>query len=271
MSQEPPGHNPDPRTGGSRRAGGQALRWGLIAVAAAAWLATMARLVHSEVLTHRESADVRDLVASARLTRQHASSRHVIRAGEAVIGRLASVVSGSRDEEQLAYIVDGELHGPLSVRLKAVVIASWDRRVERFVMDADVGGARHRFDGQRHAEDGSFEVRHRAPGVATPATWLLGDAPVLAAGPLPIPAFAREALDEPRHGEAPDPLGGAMTWDLRPASWETMDFGGRERRVRRQTLNVGAATVVLLTEDSGFPLRIELPGGLVMELAEDGE
>ena len=242
----------------------------VVAVAAAAWTVTMAQVLRSEVLRTRDSRDIRALVDSARLTREHASARYVIRGGEAILGTFSSAVSGSRDEEQLAYVVEGELHAPLQARLKAVLVATWDRKPERLVADLDLGGARHRVDGAL-AEDGrGFRLRYLAPGTAPEdaVTWELDEVPQLGPGPLPLPAFSTSSLSQSRSGVSESPSGD-LAWTLLEARQESLPIGGRMRRATRHELRVRDVDVIAWIDETGLPLRLQLPGGLVAELAED--
>lgn len=244
----------------------------MLGLAAVVWVATMGQLLKTEVLAARDSPDVRDVVASARLTREHASARYVIRAGATVLGTLASSVSGSRDEEQLAHVVEGELHSPVRARLKVIVVSNWDRRPERLAVDLDLAGSRHRVEGVLVSPAGPFRVRHLAPGVSPDEapSWDLDEVPRLAPGPLPMPELASPGNAGTRHGELTDPsTGRPLTWMAHPATWQSITLAGRQRRARRQELVVGDATVTAFTEESGFPLRLELPGGIVLELVEE--
>lgn len=265
MSQLTPGHNLErPRGGRGRRAA--LLAGGLL------WAATMAQVLRSEVLSRRESPDVRSVVAAARLTREHASASYVLRAGAAVVGTLNSTVSGSRDEEQLAYVVEGELHAPLQARLKGVVVAGWDRKPVRLALDLDLGGVRHRVDGGL-AGDGAFRLRYLPQGTPPDqaVTWEIDPAPVLAAGPLPIPEMSADALSRAQAGEVANPASGApMSWTLAAPVEETLFVGGRSRRVRRHDLVVSGMAATAWTEETGFPVKIELPGGLTLELVDEG-
>lgn len=260
MSQAGPRHNHD---GSGAR--GRLVRWAV----GAAWALTMALVVRSEVLAHRESEDVRRLVDSARLTRQHASARYLVRTDE-VLGTLSSTVSGSREEEQLAYILEGEIHAPVRVRLKGVVVAGWDRRPSRFAFDVDVAGSRHRLDSARGG-DGRFRVRYVDPSGDVARTWLLDDLPTLAPGPLPVPATDPSALAHEMSGSVPSPGGGApVGWTLSAPAPCTVAVAGEARSAVRRELQAGPATLVVYTEPDGFPLRLDLPGGVVIELAEEG-
>jgi len=268
MSQGAPGHN-------QQAARGTLKRHGLLILAGLAWVATMAQVLRSEVLERRESADVRALIESARLTRQHATARYVVRVGTSVIGTLASTVSGGRQEEQLQYVLDGELTLPTSVRVKGSVLASWDRRPERFVIEAMLGDQRHRLEGslRSDSEERLLEVRYLPPSGAPDdaPTWVLPDAPRLTPGPLPIPELSADALATSRSGVVPDPVTGDPTsWSIEPSAWEELSLAGSVRHVRRHDMRYGDYTLRAWTEATGFPVRFELPGGVVVELAEEG-
>jgi hypothetical protein len=247
-------------------------RFVLLAAAGLAWALTMGQILRSEVLTRRDSADVRALVDSARLTRQHAAARYVVRAGETILGTFSSAVSGSRDEEQLAYVVEGELHAPVRARLKGIVVATWDRRPERLVMDLDLAGLRHRVDGAL-ADGGSvLRIRYLAPG-ADPAdalSWDIVDPPLLGPGPLPLPALQQPGEATPRSGRVEAPgTGETLQWALETPSVETITITGIRRRAHRHELSVRGVRLAAWLDDSGLPLRADLPGGITAELAED--
>ena len=268
MSQGAPGHN-------QQAARSRLKRHGLLILAGLAWAATMAQVLRSEVLERRESPDVRALIESARLTRQHATARYVIRIGSAVVGTLASTVSGGRQEEQLQYVLDGELTLPVPVRLKGSVLASWDRRPERIVLEAMLGDQRHRLEGalKSDGEERLLSVRYLSPGGSPDdaPTWVLPDAPRLTPGPLPIPELSADALAASRSGVVPDPVTGDPTsWSIEASTREDLVLAGSVRHVRRHDMRYGAYTVRAWTEATGFPVRFELPGGIVIELAQEG-
>jgi hypothetical protein len=255
------------------------------------WLATMGAVVRAEIFGRRESADMRALVDSARLARTHASAVHAIRFGSATVGHLRSTVSGGQHEEQLAYLLEGQLTLVQPVRLKGVVLAGWDRRPQRLVLEATLGADRHRLDGTLRPDPASggalFELRYVPPLPSGAATrefeWVLPEAPVLAPGPLPIPEFLtgaglgadgasgeNPAAPISREGSMLDPMTGApTTWRLASSRIETLLIAGRPRDARRHDIKVGAWEGRAWTEATGFPLRLELPGGLVIELVEE--
>ena len=253
-----------------------------LALAGLAWLATLGQILRGEVLQRRESEDVRALVDSARLTREHASASYVIRLGTSTVGSLTSTVSGGQHEEQLAYVVEGRLSMPEDIRLKGVVLAGWDRRPERVVLEAVTGTTRHRLEGVlRHdaGTDGTlFEVRlSTGGGVPQEMNWVLPEAPVLAPGPLPIPEFSADATavpaapnEAPAEGARPSPFGGAsLRYVVTGAHLETLIVAGRPRRVRRRDIQLGAYQATAWVEASGFPVRLELPGSIVVELVSE--
>lgn len=297
MSQDVAGDNsgsqdPSPDAPGGRPAASSWVAWFLAwVVVGGLWLGTLAAVVRSEILQHRESADVRSLVDSARLARTHASALYAIRLGSATVGSLESTVSGGQHDEQLAYVIEGQLTVPQPIHLKGVVLAGWDRRPQRLVLEVTVGADRHRLDGtlQPDAASGGslFELRYTPPATsgldARAFNWVLPEAPLLAPGPLPIPEFsslarsnATEAGGEslsasvPREGALPDPMTGApMAWSISSTRVETLVIAGRAREARRHDLKVGAWEGRAWTEASGFPLRLELPGGVIVELIEE--
>jgi hypothetical protein len=265
-------------------------------VAGVAWLATMGQVLRSEVLQRRESADVRALVDSARLSQTHASATYAIRLGSATVGSLSSTVSGGQHDEQLAYVIEGQLSTPQDVRVKGVVLAGWDRRPERLMLEATIGGERHRLEGTLRddpATEGTlFELRYVPPpgGAPREGNWVLPEAPVLAPGPLPIPEFpgspGESSADVPlSHGRGPtagadvppaegvaaDPMtGGPLSWRMTTSHLETLDVAGREREVRRHDVTLGAWQASAWTEPSGFPVRLELPAwSVVVELVDE--
>jgi hypothetical protein len=212
---------------------------------------------------------MRALVESARLTRVHATARWNVRVGDRVIGTLHATVSGSRDEQQLAHEVTGELHAPLAVRLKGVVLATWDRRPERLVFDVDLGGARHRVDGRLVAPGGPLRLRHAGPSGEI-SEWDVEEPPILAPGPLPLPVLPTR--NEDLSGVADDPGGGGpVPWSLSAGRPVSLFVAGRVRRATSSELVVRGIPLRLIVEDSGMPLRLEAPGGLVAELVEDAK
>lgn len=248
-------------------------------VAGLAWAATLFHVLRSEVVRGRESADVRALVESARLTRVHASAMYLIRVGDATVGRLSSTVSGGQHEEQLTYVLDGELTIPQRVRLKGVVLAGWDRRPQRLVLEAATDARRHRLEGTLRPDSSTagsiFELRYVPPpgGAPLDGTWVLPEAPLLAPGPLPFPEFPGDELTASyglKRGAMPGPGSGPpMGWSVVTSHLESFTIAGRERQARRHDVRLDAWEGRAWTEASGFPLRLELPGSITIELTEE--
>lgn len=241
----------------------------VLLVTGLAWAFTMVQVLRSEVLTRRDSEDIRALVDSARLTRQHAAARWVVRASDSILGTFTSAVSGSRDEQQLAYVIEGELLAPLNARLKGILLATWDRRPERFVLDLDLSGVRHRVDGTL-TDAGTLRVRYLAPGASPEEalTWDIVDPPSLGPGPLPLPVFGKGG--GARSGSLQDPgAGGEFTWKLADSRMVTVAVAGSLRQGRLHELQVRGMTLAVILDETGLPLRLELPGGIVAELSED--
>jgi hypothetical protein len=255
----------------SRRARG---RRALLAVVALAWVATMARLVRSEGLGGGESEDVRALLASARRDRVHASARYEVRLGGRTVGWLESSVSGGQHDEQLAYSMSGRLDSPVEVVVRGVVIAGWDRTLQRLLLDVTLPGGRTGLVATtERGSGGVFVVSRRTPGSADAPVPLLvlPEAPVLAPGPLPLPELGGLARgDGSRQGVADDPLTGVETaWRVATAGEERVVIAGRARAARRLDVAYGTASATLLTEPDGFPLRLELPLGIEVVLVEE--
>ena len=256
-------------------------RWRRLAlpVAGLLWGATLLQVLPSEVVRGRESADVRALVESARLSRVHASATYLVRVGDAAVGRLSSTVSGGQNEEQLTYVIDGELTAPGRVVIKGGVLAGWDRRPERIVLEATMGGDRHRLEGILRPDSSTsgslFELRYVPPRGGTPfeGTWVLPEAPLLAPGPLPFPEFQGAEMSASfgtKQGAMADPTSGApMGWTVATSHLETFTIAGRRRQARRHDVRLGAWEGRAWTEASGFPLKLELPGSITIELAAE--
>jgi hypothetical protein len=150
-----------------------------------------------------------------------------------------------------------------------VVVADWDRHPARFALDLDIAGSRHRIDGARDAE-GLFRVRYVTPSGDVARTWLHDDPPVLAPGPIPMPALDATALAGDVSGDMPSPAGGVpLKWTLGAPARSSVTIEGVVRSAVRRELTAGPASIVFFTEENGFPLRIDLPGGIVVELAEE--
>ena len=176
---------------------------------------------------------------------------------------------------------------PQAIRLKGVVLAGWDRRPQRLVLEATLGAARHRVEGTLRpdpATGGSlFEMRYTPPASSGLAPrdvdWVLPEAPLLAPGPLPIPEFAAFAgggasgdrsAPIARDGAIADPVTGApLPWSMGSARLETLIIAGQPRDARRHDIKVGAWEGRAWTEANGFPLRLELPGNVSVELVEE--
>jgi hypothetical protein len=230
----------------------------------------MAVLVQREVRAPTDSADVRELVASARLKKAHATARYEIRLLGAPAGTLGSVVSGGQKEEQLAYVVTGVLERPQRVDLRGFALAGWDRRLERFVLEATTGGDRFRIEGSRATvEPRVFTVRHGGAVDAAAGAWVLPEAPLLAPGPLPVPELFA-AAPAGRAGTIVDPVTGQpAAWRLEEPREEVIDVAGRPRRAMRLTLAYGALAGTLWAEPTGFPLRLDVPPALSLVLVEE--
>ena len=115
-------------------------------------------------------------------------------------------------------------------------------------------------------------MRYLAPGAA-PAdalTWDVDDPPVLGPGPLPLPALQVDAPGSARSGSVDAPASGEpLAWKLEPGIDEPVTIAGRRRSARRHDLTVRGVTLTAWIDDSGLPLRVQLPGGIIAELAED--
>ncbi len=245
-----------------------------MAVALVAWLGTLAAVYRTEVLRERPSEDVQALIDQARLRKEHASASYAVRLGELPVGELSSTVSGGQREEQLLYRLSGVLTQPAQVRLNGFVLAGWDRRPERFVLEASVAGQRHRVEGglRRLADGVLFEAHYQPPedGEQRSFDFVLPAAPSLAPGPLPIPELAGVVPGASRTGTIADPVTGEPV-DWRIETEELPDFvlEGVSRSAVRHSLVYGAWTASLWTEPSGFPLQVELPLGLTVVLQEE--
>jgi hypothetical protein len=238
------------------------------------WLATLAVVYRTEVLRERPSEDVQALIDQARLRKEHASAAYEVRLGELPVGELSSMVSGGQREEQLLYRIQGELTQPARVRLNGFVLAGWDRRPERFVLEAFTGGRRHRIEGGlRHLADGVlFEAHYQPPegGEQRSFDFVMPAAPLLAPGPLPIPELSGVGPGAIRSGTIADPMTGEpVNWRIDTEQVESFAVAGTPRRAIRHSLLYGAWTASLWTESSGFPLQVELPLGLRVVLREE--
>jgi len=236
----------------------------------------MTRLALIEASDDRRSEDVRALVEDARLEEAHASARYEIRLGNLPVGELVSTVSGGQRDDQLAYVLQGRITRPQPVTLQGFVLADWQRRPARFVLEATMDGVRQRVEGglQPRGDGGVlFEARHVPPdGTAgRSASWVLPEAPVLAPGPLPVPDVNALVPDgASRDGWTESPLTGAPEhWTLDAGVPATFVLAGRERPALRHVLTWGDQRVELVAEPTGFPLRLDLPLGLSVVLVDE--
>jgi hypothetical protein len=226
----------------------------------------------TEVARERPSDDVQALIDSARLRKEHATARYAVRLGTSPVGELSSTVSGGQREEQLLYRLSGRLTHPADVRLTGFVLAGWDRRPERFVLEADVGGSRHRIEGGLSRANGGvlFQARYLPPDGREGRSFdlVLPDAPLLAPGPLPLPEVG--VAGAPRSGTVADPVtGDPVDWRIETRELTSFAVAGRKRPAIHHALLYGAWTAGLWTEPSGFPLQVELPLGLTVVLEEE--
>jgi hypothetical protein len=60
-----------------------------------------------------------------------------------------------------------------------------------------------------------------------------------------------------------------MGWTVSTSHLESFTIAGRERQARRHDLQLDAWQGRAWTEASGFPLKLELPGGITIELVEE--
>lgn len=235
----------------------------------------MAGLWRSEVLRDRPSDDVQALIDQARLRKEHASAAYRVTLGELEVGELRSTVSGGQREEQLLYRIHGTLEQPARVRLSGFVLAGWDRRPERFVLEARTGGQRHRLEGGLRREPGGgvlFEARYLPPagGAERRFDLVLPDAPILAPGPLPLPELGPGLAGLPAAGTVADPMTGEpVDWRIETSARPGFEAAGRPRDAVRHALLYGAWQASLWTESTGFPLRVELPLGFAVTLKEE--
>lgn len=248
----------------------------VVAAVGLAWAATIAGLWRSEALEAAGSTDVRELVEAAGFSRRHASATHAIRIGSLEVGRLTSTVSGGEASEQVAYVLRGRLDQPYAVDLRGFVIADWNRRPERFAFEARLGGQAHRLDGGIVPGPGGTAALHAHASPAGPEgrRWDLDlpEAPVLIPGPLPLPELPG-LLGEgpgPRRGSIVDPLTGEpVAWTVETAGPETLAVAGGMRPALRHVVTYGPHVITLWTEPTGFPLKAELPLGIVVVLVEE--
>jgi len=246
----------------------------LLAAVGVLWLATLAVVYRTEVLSERPSEDVQALIDQARLRKEHASAVYEVRLGELPVGEISSTVSGGQREEQLLYRLQGHLTQPVQVRVTGFVLAGWDRRPERFVLEAFTAGQRHRVAGglRHHADGVLFEAHYQPPegGELRSFDFVLPSAPLLAPGPLPVPEMAGSVPGSVQTGTLADPISGEPV-DWRIDTEELNDFvvAGASRAALRHSLLYGAWTASLWTEPSGFPLAVELPLGLRVVLQEE--
>lgn len=235
----------------------------------------MAHLAHREIRPRESSADVLAVVEAAGLKRAWARARYAVRLSGADVGELSSTVTGGQADEQLSYIVEGRLERPMALSLRGFVVAGWDRRVERMVLEASLGAARHRLECRtvREGEDaGLFRVSYLPPGALPEAAreWVLAEAPVLAPGPLPLPEVDGGAFEGSRSGQVVDPVTGEpRDWRVARTDVSRREVAGRVREARRHDLFFGDLEARLWTEPSGFPLELELPGALSLVLVEE--
>jgi hypothetical protein len=248
----------------------------LLPLLALAWLGTMAQVVRQELLQDQSSEDVRALIDEAGLRKTHASATYRVLAGGSEVGRLTSTVSGGQREEQLVYIVEASLQRPMPLELKGFVLAGWDRRPERFVLETRLDGQPHRIEGGVLREEGQdavvLEARYRPPtgNSDRSVSWILPEAPRLAPGPLPLPELPGGDLVALREGQVADPMTGApTTWRIGSADEADFMLGSTPRPARRHELEFGVWTAVLWSEAGGFPLKVELPLGFSIELTEE--
>lgn len=246
----------------------------LLAAAGVAWLATLAVVYRTEVLREKPSEDVQALIDQARLRKVHASAGYEVRLGELPVGELSSMVSGGQREEQLLYRLQGELTQPIQVRINGFVLADWDRRPERFVLEAFTGGQRHRVEGglRHHADGVLFEAHYEPPegGEERSFDFVLPSAPLLAPGPLPVPELGDAVIGLPRTGTLADPITGEpVEWRIDTEEIEDFEVAGGSRAALRHSLLYGSWTASLWTEPSGFPLQVELPLALRVILKEE--
>jgi len=246
----------------------------LLAAVGVVWLGTLTIVYRTEVLREGPSEDVQALIDQARLRKEHASARYAVRLGELPVGELSSTVSGGQREEQLLYRLSGVLTQPAKVRLNGFVLAGWDRRPERFVLEASLAGQRHRVEGglRRHADGVLFEAHYQPPegGEQRRLDFVLPTAPLLAPGPLPIPELAGIVPGGSRTGTIADPITGEpVEWRIETEVLADFVVEGVKRPAVRHSLLYGAWTASLWTEPSGFPLQVELPLGLTVVLQEE--
>ena len=251
------------------------LRGAVLIGVGVAWGLTLALVWRRELRAADGSDDVRALVEASRLSQQHASATHVIRIGSLEVGRLSSRVSGGQTEEQLAYVLRGRLRQPQVVELRGFVLADWDRRPQRFVLELFVAGRRHRIDGGIERAPGggvTFSARSVLDGGERRYEWVLPEAPVLVPGPLPLPELPLLSSQLPgwRAGTMVDPVTGEpQSWSIETTSAEDLIVAGRPRPCMRHVVHYGPHVVSLWTEAGGFPLRAELPLDIVIELVEE--
>ena len=234
----------------------------------------MAGLWRAEVLREGPSQDVQALIDQARLRKEHASARYAVTLGELEVGELSSTVSGGQREEQLLYRLSGRLDQPARVRLNGFVLAGWDRRPERFVLEARTGGERHRIEGGLRQDAGGvlFQASYQPPAGGAERTFdlVLPQAPVLVPGPLPLPELAEGLAAAPRSGAVADPVTGEpVQWRVESEPVPEFVAAGRAREAVRHSLFYGDWQAVIWTEPNGFPLRVELPLGFALTLVEE--
>lgn len=250
----------------------------LLLVTGVVWAVTMGELARREVLARREAADVRTLVDAAGLRESHASARYAIRLGTLDIGELSSTVSGVQRDDQLGYVLSGRVGQPFRIGLRGFVLADWERRPERFVLEVALAGESHRLEGGLSPggpEGVLLEARYVPPGDgrARVQSWMLPDAPRLAPGPLPLPELASAAGDRSRPARAGrmiDPrTGEPADWRIESEAGEQLVVAGTRRDVVRHRLRFADLEATAWVEPSGFPVRVELPLGIAVELVQE--
>ena len=236
----------------------------------------MANVVRVEVLRDETSDDVRALVEAARLRKEHASATYAVRLGRAEIGTLESTVTGGQGSDQLLYHVTAHVSKPFELSLKGFVFATWDRRLERLLVEATWAGERHRLDAEVLPGEsmGKAVLRGRhappAPGAPRHFEWVIGEPPVLAPGPLPLPRMDRERGGISSRGQVVDPLSGSpVEWRLESSEPRRLEAGGRVHDAVSHVLSASGQDVSLWVDRTGLPLRVELPLGIEIVLEDE--